>query len=50
MTDRTFADTGRELAVTYLRDGQLVGPDSPFIKFQQRLRLYWPYPKTRTFS
>ena len=39
MTDRTFADTGRELAVTYLRDGPLVGPDSPFIKFQQRLRL-----------
>ena len=37
MADRVFADAGRKLAVTYLRDGPLVGPDSPFIRFQQRL-------------
>lgn len=38
MSDRTFADADRRLSVTYLRDGPLVGPDSPFIRLRQRLR------------
>jgi hypothetical protein len=38
MGDRAFSDPDRQLIVTYLRDGPLVGPDSTLIRLYQRLK------------